>query len=311
MQGSVSWSPDSLDFRIIGEMIVYPSYWNVRKSYKDIAKKIGVDQETIRLRLRRMRQQGYLLGWRLIPNPLLIGRGSFTLLMEFDDQTANKNARNRLQHTAGVVIMIEFYERHLSVNLFHNYSEEELAKEAQSIAFSCKGKLLTFWQRGSPGVTRKLTKLDWEIIEGLMGNPERKLSDLADRLGVSTRTVKRKVNDLMQSHSLFLLPVVDLKKIKGVPCQLLVEADPSKKNALDRLIIGKFAPIMNFRDTGSRTHSLYGIACNNVAEAEESRKWIQNQPGVQTVWMNIVGQLTHVYDWIESRVSLMVSRSNA
>jgi AraC-like DNA-binding protein len=214
----------------------------------------------------------------------------------------------RLQHTDGVVIISEFYEMRVSVNLFHDYPQEQIA---QAIASSCNGRVVTSWQTEFPGVSRKLTKLDWEIIEGLMKNPERKLSDLADRLGVSTRTVKRRVKDMMGSYAFFLLPVINLKKIKGVPCQLIVESDVSKKHALDKLITSNFDPIMRFRNTESRTHSVYGFACANVTDGAEIRKSIENQPGVRTVRMNIVEQLVHVYDWIESEVSLMVSRSNA
>ena len=304
----ILWSPDSVDFRIIRETVGSPFEWNVRKSYTAIAKKLAVDEETVRLRLRRMKRQGFLLRWRLIPNPMLIGRRTSALLMEFDDQPTYERAMLHLQNTDGVVIITEFYEMRVSVYLFHDYPQEQIA---QTIASSCNGRVITSWQTEFPGVSRKLTKLDWEIIEGLMKNPERKLSDLADKLGVSTRTVKRRVKDMMGSYAFFLLPVLNLKKIKGVPCQLIVESDVSKKHAIDKMITSNFDPIMRFRNTESRTHSVYGIACANVTEGTEIRKSIENQPGVRTVRMNIVERLVHVYDWTESQVRLMVSRSDA
>ncbi len=45
---------DDLDMRIIRELGgSRPTQWNVRESYSNIARKLGVDEETVRMRVNR------------------------------------------------------------------------------------------------------------------------------------------------------------------------------------------------------------------------------------------------------------------
>ena len=48
--------------------------WNTKKSYIEIAARLGVDEETVRNRVKHLRDVGFLLGYRLVPNPTLLGR---------------------------------------------------------------------------------------------------------------------------------------------------------------------------------------------------------------------------------------------
>jgi hypothetical protein len=47
---------------------------------------------------------------------------------------------------------------------------------------------------------------------------------------------------------------------------------------------------------------VYGIACVNISEGDEIRKWIQAQSGVTTVRLSIVEQPVHVYGWLKKQV---------
>ncbi|HZW55343.1 MAG TPA: AsnC family transcriptional regulator [Nitrososphaerales archaeon] len=67
---------DSLDAGIIREFSGPEGHyqWDIRQSYSRIARKLGVDEETIRRRIRRAEQVGLIKGGELILNPYLIGR---------------------------------------------------------------------------------------------------------------------------------------------------------------------------------------------------------------------------------------------
>ena len=56
---------DDLDVRIIKELGgSNPSQWNVRQSYSNIAERLGIDEETVRRRLKRAERLGSLPGWK-------------------------------------------------------------------------------------------------------------------------------------------------------------------------------------------------------------------------------------------------------
>jgi len=300
------WTPDRLDFNIIRELAGSPSQWNVKKSHAAIAKKLRVDEETVRNRLRRMKQEGYLQGWRLIPNPALIGRRAAFLLIGFEDSNTKEKAIDKLLHTDGVVVVAKFYDKTVIVTLFHENGQAQIAHEIQRTISAINGNPLTSWNASFPENLQKLEPLDWEILQRLMSDPERRLPELARELRISSRTAKRRINKMMASYAFFLIPIVNLRKIGGVPCQFIVECAEAKKREADKAIVAKFDE-MTFRDIASPTHSVFGVTCTNIAEGEEIAKWIKTQPGVSTVWLNIVEEPIHSYEWLEKKVK---ARSN-
>jgi DNA-binding Lrp family transcriptional regulator len=56
-----------------------------QKILAEVAKKIGIDEETVRIRIQSLKQSGFLLGWRLILNANLLGRESHILVLELLD----------------------------------------------------------------------------------------------------------------------------------------------------------------------------------------------------------------------------------
>jgi len=63
------YRPDRLDAGILRELQNPASRWNVRKSFARIAKRLQVDEETVRRRVDRMEALGVVQGWTIIPNP--------------------------------------------------------------------------------------------------------------------------------------------------------------------------------------------------------------------------------------------------
>ena len=80
-------NPDDLDFRIIREIGgSRPIQWNVRESYSNIARKLGVDEETVRMRVNRARESGFLPELRMMVNPLLINCREANLDLEVESE---------------------------------------------------------------------------------------------------------------------------------------------------------------------------------------------------------------------------------
>ena len=68
------WRTVELTVNIIKELSITPSHWNVKRSYAEVAKKIGIDEETVRIRIQSLKQSGFLLGWWLILNANLLSK---------------------------------------------------------------------------------------------------------------------------------------------------------------------------------------------------------------------------------------------
>src|SRR5436309_9644349 len=66
----------------------------------------------------------------------------------------------------------------------------------------------------------RMTSLDWEIVRLLLRDAERKMDEIAKVLRVSTRTVKRRLNMMMEDARVFAMPIVELRRTEVRSYQL-------------------------------------------------------------------------------------------
>jgi DNA-binding Lrp family transcriptional regulator len=299
------WRTVELSVNIMRELSITPSHWNVKRSYSEVAKKLGVDEETVRIRVQSLKKGGFLLGWRLILNARLLGRESSILAIELNDTKRKDRAVKQISRLDGVVLIQSFYGKTLQVTIFSE-SEEELERQMSKITSISGGEIFTHWRVKLPRCNHRPKQIDWMIIGALLKDADKKISTIARELKVSAKTVKRRVSMMMESSAFFLQPILDLKKVAGVlPCQLLVQCTEERKSIIDDLITSKFERIV-FSLTDSSTHSIFTIICMNLAEAQSISKEIEKEQGVTLVKMEIIEDLTYVHDWLMKEVEARV-----
>jgi DNA-binding Lrp family transcriptional regulator len=275
-----------------------PDIWNTKKSYVEIAAKLGVDEETVRNRVKHLRDIGFLLGYRLVPNPVLFGLAFASVRIEFKDRESKQVAIPQLARIDGVINIGSTYDKSVLVTL--------LAKQNQDFT-----KLMVDLEVDSevswvPGLGLRMTKfrmtrLDWEIVSLLLRDAERKLDEVARQLKVSTRTVKRRINLMMKEAAIFAMPMVDLRKTEGISYQLRVQSEQGKKSEIERSIAAKIGNLV-FRASDSQNGSVFGFTGANVAEGNEILEWVRKQPKVKSADLIITEKVVQVFDWLESEV---------
>jgi DNA-binding Lrp family transcriptional regulator len=275
-----------------------PDIWNTKKSYVEIAAKLGIDEETVRNRVKHLRDIGFLLGYRLVPNPVLFGLAFASVRIEFKDRESKQVAIPQLARIDGVINIGSTYDKSVLVTL--------LAKQDQDFT-----KLMVDLEVDSevswvPGLGLRMTKfrmtrLDWEIVSLLLRDAERKLDEVARQLKVSTRTVKRRINLMMKEAAIFAMPMVDLRKTEGISYQLRVQSEQGKKSEIERSIAAKIGNLV-FRASDSQNGSVFGFTGANVAEGNEILEWVRNQPPVKSADLTITEKVVQVFDWLESEV---------
>jgi DNA-binding Lrp family transcriptional regulator len=79
--------------------------WDIRESYASIGKKLGVDAETVRKKVKRAQELGFLERWRLIPNPDVLGRESSGIHLDVDDEERKPVVIQQVRLVDGVVLI--------------------------------------------------------------------------------------------------------------------------------------------------------------------------------------------------------------
>ncbi|TMI48568.1 Lrp/AsnC family transcriptional regulator [Candidatus Bathyarchaeota archaeon] len=275
-----------------------PHIWNTKKSYIEIAAKLGVDEETVRNRVKHLRDVGFLLGYRVVPNPTLLGRVFASLRIEFRDRESKQAAIPRLAQMDGVINIGSAYDTSLLVTVLAD-QDQDFPKLI--VGLGVDGEVSLVPGLGLRTTSFRMTKLDWEIVRLLLRDAERKLDEIAKQLKVSTRTVKRRLNLMMKEAAILTMPVVDLRKTEGISYQLRVQIEQGKKLEVEKSVVAKIGNVV-FRASDSENGFVFGFTGANVAEGSDILEWVKQQPGVKSASMTIAERVVQVFDWIESEV---------
>jgi DNA-binding Lrp family transcriptional regulator len=275
-----------------------PGRWNVRKSYVEVARNLGVDEETVRNRLKRLKESGFLVGWRLLPNPSLLGRSFVMQHMTFDGPVSKDEAISRLKQMDGVVVIASLYGTDLLITLF---DDMEHTSSRRLAALRSKGGAAEWQGMRMPQTSFRMTPTDWQIVTLMLRNAEASVSQVAAEVKVSVRTVKRRLDSMMATSAIFIMPMIDQAKSTGVSYQVMVETEAARKSEVDRLVASRIENLV-FRATDASNTLIFGFSGKNVSEGKELLDWLTKQDGVESVRINIVEQVVYAFDWLEREI---------
>ncbi len=217
---SFLWVGNEAYSALIKELRGSLGFWNVKKTYTEIAEKLCVDEETVRNRVKRLKEDGLLLGWRSIPNPIVLNRKSSFLLMKSAGLSSKQEIISQLESRDGVVQVINYYGDELLITLFDD-SEKRSSDQILKMG-EVKSPIVS--EISVPQPNFQMTATDWKICGQLLRNAERKITDVAAVVGVSEKTVKRRLNKMLESSAIFVLPMMDLRKMSGVAYDLMIQS---------------------------------------------------------------------------------------
>ena len=227
---------DALQTRIIQELANQHSLgFDEKRSYAKIAAKLGVDDESVRLRVKRATETGLIAGWDLVLNPALIGRRSISVLLDVDDAERKPEIIAQLKLFEGINLIFDYDGRSMRVALYcKDLGELSRMVELLSLMSGCKNPV--HWDEYFPPCGLNLKKTDWQIVSSLRNNPKRSLGDIARDVGVSTRTVRRRLTNMIEGKAFNLLPLGDVKRSAGLTYQFFVRVESSKKRKVDEIV---------------------------------------------------------------------------
>jgi len=273
--------------------------WNARESYAQIAKKLGMDEETVRLTVRRAMESGFVEKWRIILNPKLLGQESAAVMLIVEDNTRSKTqVISQLRLVDGVMLIFDFHGKAIRV-VFNFASEQNLKRKLELLRSICRCKesQSVYWITTSPACTVNLRKIDWEILRAISRDPRRNLGALASELKVSSRTVNRRLRAMIEGKAFYLIPVRNLKKSAGLLCNFIIQHEPKSHGEIEE-VLDRFRPRMDFV---YMERGLYNVSLmlDNITTADEISETLGSVRGVDDVKMNIVKDFIFVDEWLD------------
>ncbi len=293
---------DELDVKIIKELGNPNSFqWNVRESYSNIAERIGVDDETVRRRVKQYERQGSVPGWKMMINPYLIGCRAANIHCEVEDQRRKPDVITELKELDGMVKILNFHGSGLLLTLyFHN--AETLKDRVHSIASVTDCPDPKVWELAFPESYIRTRNTDWRIIGAMVEDARRSLKVISEAVGLSVRTVEKRLNELSESYALYLQGTPNFRKFAGLSCVFMVFCqDEKEKRAVDHTILSRVRRI-ELATTGSEHYSTFVTLFENLGQADDFIGWINDLNGVESVSMGIMKELFVVTEWMEDEI---------
>jgi DNA-binding Lrp family transcriptional regulator len=294
------YKPDALDLRITREIGTPRStQWNVRESYASIAKRVGVDEETVRKRIKRQEKLGILQGWRAAIHPNLIDCVDVDVDLEVGNVERKDEIISQLKFLEGVVVIANFEGRGLNV-LFYTEPGEALSRKIQLIRTMC-GADEFIWASFLQPCDMKPSETDWRIIWSMRNDPRKNLSEIAKEARVTTRTVNRRLSFLTEHRALFLIGLPNFRQTTGITGNFLIFcSDRERKYAVSERVISKFENTA-FAAAASN-YLMFNIYFHNLSEAQTAHEWIKKLEGVEKVRMRIMKDLIFLCDWLDEQM---------
>lgn len=211
---------DALDVRIIRAMGIRP-YDRHAKSPdalkpSSIAEAVDASVVTVKERIARMEDVGVIAGYQIFPNLRHLDLGARGYFLRIRSEGGKRTAVEAMSGLKGLIELHDFLGDGVCADFaFHGPSElaEKLAFLSEKSGDASPRR---FYDRQMPVVKRDLSPLDWRILRALRGRARRPLAEVAEAVGVSGRTVKRRYEMMEREGSFFVVPLLNPAKAEGL-----------------------------------------------------------------------------------------------
>jgi DNA-binding Lrp family transcriptional regulator len=208
---------DSLDIKVMRELFqgrpTAPSRPEATLSYAKVAKRLGVSEESVRGRAKKLIDSGFIRGWMPHTNPNFLRVKTRIAIVDAKD-SANERAVRQLQLLDNTVLVIDYHGSAIGTVFFYS-DEKALDTRLALIRSIAEGPIYATWDIVYPPCDLTLTITDWNIVSAMQRAPDAPVSKIARTAGVSTRTVRRRVARMTGALALFQLASADETKLKG------------------------------------------------------------------------------------------------
>lgn len=303
---------DELDVKIlrslISEMAVSPSSPSVRLSLRGIAARIGADDMTVAYRYRKMQEAGYMSIWSLLINPAFLGLKVTEIVADVDKESRKQEVVERLKSEDFVTGLVNFFGKAIGAYVIHRDDASFASAMERIKGITSAGGITRYSMFMPPSLTKKLTANDLGIIRLLSRDARAPASVVAGELGLSTKTVRKRIDRLRRENTILPLPVLNLASIPGIiPAYLSYSyGGNGAKSSVDSAVISRFDQEYIMGNFSDQDHGSIIIGALSMSEIPKILEWAESQSGISSARVDIA---TETFMFPEKLLRIMEKRN--
>jgi len=284
---------DELDLKILRSLIleraVSPSTPSVKLSLRAIAARLGADDMTVSYRYKKLQGSGCMPVWSLLVNPTFFGYRVTDLMIDAQPESGKPDMIRKLRLIHEITGIVNFFGRGLRIFMIYN-GDESRSRTVELISRITNAEGITACRMPLPkSENRNLSESDVAIIRALSNDARKSSTLIAKELGLSAKTVRKRVDRLRNESIILPFPIIDMASIPGlIPLYLsYVYSSTESKSSVDREIASHFDLCYI---TGSFSDPNTGgviLGASAMSDVPKFLDWTKSQRGVASARVDI------------------------
>ena len=306
---------DQLDFKIF-RILGFRSHGNEAGDFNRlnpwvIAKRLQVDGNTVKARLAKMKKSGFIRYFQIYPNYRLLGISGGSYLFELDDPERKNAMINQCALVDGTTAITNFVGNEFCIDFTYRDPKDESRRlKLLSELTNCK-RFEKFYEKIMPPVRIELSNTDWRIIKSLRYNAFKPLSKVAQELGLSTKTVRRRFERMTNNNAVLIVPVIrpgDL--VNTITCVLLLYFKESQREHAVMEALRLFEDSYFLIDTTPEGNAMLGLVAQTLAETEDNFIRAKKIEGIRNVKMLILKEIQEFSEWLDLEIERKIAETS-
>ena len=208
----------------------YDSFTDRRVSPLAIGRKLGLDEKTVRVRVKRMEDDGFIKYYQAVPSLALFQlKNMNTYRFEALNIATKHRVIEYVQELPFIVEAIDYLGQVASISI-SGTSSEEIDQAATELANRFE---LYKWILGSHIIKKPVSvadRLDWQIIQELRYDALSGVKELSESLSITPRMAEYRIKKLLGSGMLLVRAIINSQKQQGlIFYELEISIDETKQ----------------------------------------------------------------------------------
>lgn len=273
-----------------------------------IAKKVGADGRTVKLRLNKMQKNGFIHYFQIYPNFRLLGLNGVAYVFDVGDVLRKYEVIDSCALVDGVTEIHNFIGPELCIDFTYQDSKDESRRLQLFEKLTHCDSPIRFYERAMPKCEIALSNVDWKIVRALRYNAFKPLSKVAEELGLTAKTVHRRFERMAQNNAIIIVPVINPAHIAHtITYVLLLYPNPDRWSE----VMDKVMKTFNYSYFLTRMFPPWNgavyMSARTLAETEDNLITVRKIEGMNDAKILILKEIRENTQWMDSAMDRKIT----
>jgi Lrp/AsnC family transcriptional regulator, regulator for asnA, asnC and gidA len=276
-----------------------------------IAKKVGADGATVKLRLDKMKRGGFIHYFQIYPNFRLLGLSAGAYEFDLPDVVEKSAAIEKCALVDGVIEIHNFIGPTICIDFAYLDGRDEGRRLELLRQLTRCGDPEKFYERDMPPVDIELSNVDWRIIKALRYHALNPLSQVARELGLSPKTVRRRFERMTRHGAVIIVPVINPADIPNtVTHTLLLYPTLAQREEVLARALGDLGPATFLSRTAGPGNAMLCLAARTISETEENLIKARRIPGMKDAKLLVLKEIREYTQWLDAAIERKIAETS-